>query len=75
MFDRIRDILASQLDLDVDTITEDSDIMDDLGADSLDLVEFITELESEFGLMIPQDSMEGVRTVGQVSDLLEERLR
>lgn len=74
MFEKIRDMLASLLDLDVATITAESDIMDDLGADSLDLVEFITELESEFGIMIPQDSMEGVRTVGQVASLIEARL-
>ncbi len=74
MFEKIRDMLASLLELDVATITAESDIMNDLGADSLDLVEFITELESEFGIMIPQDSMEGVRTVGQVAALIEARL-
>lgn len=74
MFEKIRDMLASELDLDIDRITPDSDIMDDLGADSLDLVEFITELEAEFGVVIPQDELEDVRTVSQVADLIEEHL-
>jgi acyl carrier protein len=74
MFDKVRDILASQLDVDADSITMDTDIMEDLSADSLDLVEFITSLEQEFGIMIPQDSVQNVKTVGQVVELLESRL-
>jgi acyl carrier protein len=74
MFDKVRDILASQLDVDADSITMDTDIMEDFSADSLDLVEFITSLEQEFGIMIPQDSVQNVKTVGQVVELLESRL-
>ena len=72
MFEKIRDILASQLDIDKETITPDTDIMEDLAADSLDVVEFITSLESEFGIMIPQDSVNGVHTVGQVVEVVEK---
>ena len=72
MFEKIRDILASQLDVDKETITPDTDIAEDLSADSLDIVEFITSLESEFGIMIPQDSVQDVRTVGQVVEVVEK---
>ncbi|MGM9522677.1 MAG: acyl carrier protein [Oscillospiraceae bacterium] len=72
MFEKIRDILASQLDVEADVITPDTDIMEDLAADSLDLVEFITSLESEFGIMIPQDAVQDVKTVGQVVEIIEK---
>ena len=72
MFEKIRDILASQLDIEAEKITPETDIMEDLAADSLDLVEFITSLESEFGIMIPQDSVQDVHTVGQVVDLISK---
>lgn len=75
MFEKIRDILASQLDIDKETITPDTDIVEDLSADSLDVVEFITALESEFGIMIPQDSIQDVHTVGQVVEVIEKTVK
>ena len=75
MFEKIRDILASQLDIDKETITLDTDIVEDLSADSLDVVEFITALESEFGIMIPQDSIQDVHTVGQVVEVIEKTVK
>ena len=75
MFEKIRDILASQLDIDKETITPDIDIVEDLSADSLDVVEFITALESEFGIMIPQDSIQDVHTVGQVVEVIEKTVK
>ncbi len=75
MFEKIRDILASQLDIDKETITPETDIIEDLSADSLDVVEFITALESEFGIMIPQDSIQDVHTVGQVVEIIEKTVK
>ncbi len=72
MFDKIRDILSSLLDVDPDVITPETDIKADLNADSLDIIEIISELEGEFGIMIPQDHLENVSTVAQVCDLVEE---
>lgn len=72
MFEKIRDMLASQLDFDADQITPDSDIIDDLNADSLDLIEFVSDLESEFDITIPQDKLDGIHTVGQIAELIEE---
>ena len=72
MFEKVCEILAQQFDVDVESITPDTDIMVDLAADSLDLVEFLTELEAEYSIMIPQDSVQNVRTVGEVVELLED---
>ena len=71
MFERIRAILAEQLLIDENTITLDSDIADDLGADSLDIIEFLNTLEDEYDIVISQDAVKDVRTVGQVIEVLE----
>jgi len=72
MFEHIRDLLADQLCIDKDKITPDTDIADDLGADSLDIIEFLNTLEDEYDITIAQDSVKDVRTVGQVVELLEQ---
>jgi acyl carrier protein len=73
-FDLIAQKLAEQLDIDVDTISVDSDIFDDLGADSLDAVELIMALEDEFGLTIDPDDAEQLLTVGEVAELIDRLL-
>lgn len=57
VFDRIREYLADQLDVDPDKITPDSDIVEDFGADSLDVVDMITTLSDEFGVDIPDEEI------------------
>ena len=74
VFDRIREYLADQLDVDPDKITPDSDIVEDFGADSLDVVDMITTLSDEFGVDIPDEEIETFHTVGDVVNYLEERL-
>jgi len=74
MFEKIRDILASQLDVDADIIKPETDIAEDLGADSLDVVELLTSLEDEFGIVIPQDSVQNVKTVGDLVELIEKQV-
>ena len=71
-FEKIRDILAEQLDLSADSITMDSSIKDDLGADSLDIVDLTMSLEDEFDLEIPDEAIENIRTVGDVVRYIEE---
>jgi len=68
MFETIRSILASQLDIEEETITRDTDIIDDLGADSLDLAELMTMLEEEYGFIITDDDVHELRTVGDVEE-------
>ncbi len=74
VFDRIREYLADQLDVDPDKITPDSDIVEDFGADSLDVVDMITTLSDEFGVEIPDEEIENFHTVGDVAQYVEDRL-
>lgn len=72
IFDRVREIIASQLDVEEDSITMDSDILEDFGADSLDLVDLVMSFEDEFGVEVPDDEVEKFHTVGDVVKYLEE---
>ena len=65
-FEKIRALLAEQLDVDPAKITMDSDIMSDFEADSLDIVDMVMTLEDEFGIEVPDDAIESLRTVGDV---------
>ena len=65
-FEKIRDIIAEKMDLDPSEITEESSFKDDLGADSLDLLELVMALEEEFGIEIPTEDLEQIATVGDV---------
>ncbi len=71
MFEKVRDILADQLEINPDTITMDTNIMEDLGADSLDVVELIMALESEFGIMINDETAATLVTVSEIVKFLE----
>ena len=71
-FEKVRAILAEQLDLDIDSISMDSAIIDDLGADSLDIVDLVMTLEDEFDSEIPDEAIENKKTVGDVVHFLEE---
>ena len=71
MFEQIRDILAKQLQIDADKITMTTDIADDLGADSLDVVEMLMTIEEEFGVTVPDDDVMAFKTVGDVVAYLE----
>lgn len=64
IFNKIKDMIADNFDVDKDKITEDTNFMDDLDADSIDLVEFILQLEDEFGAEIPDDEAEKIKTIG-----------
>jgi acyl carrier protein len=63
---RIRTIVAEQLGVKLDEITEDASILDDLGADSLDVVELVMAIEEEFDIEVPDEDVEGIRTVGDM---------
>ena len=74
VFERIREYLADQLDVEPEKITPDSDIVENFGADSLDVIDMITTLSDEFGVEIPDEDIENFRTVGDVVSYVEERL-
>ena len=69
--ERVIDIVAEQLDVSKDKITRESSFVNDLGADSLDTVELVMELEEEFDLNIPDDAAEKIQTVGQAVEHIE----
>jgi acyl carrier protein len=66
----MRDVLASELDVDAGKVTADARFKEDLDADSLDLVEVVLALEEKFGIEIPDDEIAGVKTVGEAADLV-----
>ena len=72
VFERIREIICDQLDLEEDKVTMDSDIMEDFEADSLDVVDLVMSIEDESGLEVPDDQIENFRTVGDVVRYIEE---
>lgn len=73
-FERIRELLAEQLDIEADKITMESDILEDFEADSLDVVDMVMTLEDEFGVEIPDEEIENFRTVGDVVKFVEENI-
>ena len=72
VFERIREIICDQLDLEEDKVTMESDIMEDFEADNLDVVDLVMSIEDEFGLEVPDDQIENFRTVGDVVRYIEE---
>lgn len=71
LFEKVRDILAEQLEIDPETITLDTNIVDDLDADSLDFVEMITSIEDEFDIVVTDEKVGDFKTVRQVVEFLE----
>ena len=69
--ERVIDIVAEQLGVEKDKITPDTSFVNDLGADSLDTVELVMELEEEFDINIPDDAAEKIQTVGQAVEYIE----
>ncbi|MBQ7874175.1 MAG: acyl carrier protein [Oscillospiraceae bacterium] len=74
VFEKVREILCEQLELDPDDITLDTNIIDDLGADSLDLVDFAMSLEDYFDKEIPDEDLERIKTIGDVVSYIENSL-
>jgi acyl carrier protein len=72
IFEKVRDVLAKQFEVDPETITPDTNLLDDLGADSLDVVELIMSVEDEFGIVIDDDAASNLLTVRQIVDFIEK---
>ena len=72
MFERVRDMLAEALNIAAEKITMDSNVIEDLGADSLDMVELLSRLEDEEGITIPEEDLDGLTTVGDIVRELEK---
>lgn len=70
--EEVRALIAKQLDVDPETITKDSRLIEDLKADSLDVVELIMDLEQEYSITIPDEELPNIRTVGDIVAYLEK---
>lgn len=73
IFEKVKSIIVDQLDVDEAKVTMGASIQDDLGADSLDIVDLVMSFEEEFDLEIPDDQVENIKTVGDVVKYIEEK--
>jgi len=64
IFDKVKEVIVEQLNVEEDDVTAEASFIDDLGADSLDIVELVMALEESFGISIPDEEAEGIKTVG-----------
>jgi acyl carrier protein len=74
-FERVKKVLVEQLDVSEDEVTPQASIVDDLGADSLDVVEIIMGLEEEFDIEIPDEDAEKITTVQQIINYVDEKAK
>lgn len=73
MLEKIKEIIAEQLSVEAETITEATSFKEDLGADSLDLFELVMSLEEEYNIEIPSEDLESITTVGAVMEYLKNK--
>ena len=74
IFEKVKTVIVEQLGIDEASVRMDSSFLDDLGADSLDIVEFIMALEEEFGIEIPDEDVEKIVTVTDVVEYISENI-
>ncbi len=75
MLEKVQAMLAEALNIPVEKVTPDANILKDLGADSLDLIELLTQLEDDYGIVIPDDEVEGLVTVADVAVEIEKLIK
>ena len=75
VYDKVCEFLSGQLGIDASEIRPESKVIDDLGADSLDLVELLTEMESEYNIIITDERARELTTVGEIAQFLEEIIK
>lgn len=71
VLEKVKAILAEQFDVEEDKVTADTDLQEDLGADSLDVVDLLMSIEDEFGVEVPHDEIENIKTVGSLVSYIE----
>jgi len=71
--EKVKQVIVEQLSVNPDEVTDDASFIEDLGADSLDIVELVMELEEQFGVDIPDEEAEKILTVGEAIKYIEER--
>ena len=71
--DKVKELVAQQLNKSVEEITEDKEVVKDLGADSLDVVEMLMSLEEEFDITVPEEDAVNIKTVGDIVKLIDSK--
>lgn len=74
VFEKVMEILCEQLDVEEDKVTPEALIIDDLGADSLDIVDLVMSFEEEFDIEIPDEDVENIKTVGDMVKYIENKI-
>jgi acyl carrier protein len=74
VFDEIREILADQLDVNMDDITMESNLSDDLGADSLDAIDIVMSIEDQYSIEVPDETIETMKTVEDIVVFVESNI-
>ena len=72
VFEKVKKILCDQLDLEEEQVTEEAEVIEDLGSDSLDIVDLVMTLEEEFDTEIPDEDIENLKTVGDIVKYIED---
>ena len=73
IFEKVKNALAEQFEVNPDTITPETNLIDDLGADSLDVVDLVMAIEDEFSVEIPEDEVENIKLVGDIVKYIEDK--
>ena len=73
IFDKLKELVVDQLGVEEDEVTMEAAMQDDLGADSLDLVDLVMSVEEEFGVKVADEDLENIKTVGDIVNYIEER--
>ncbi len=71
--EKVKSLIASQLNIPVEKVNDESKLVEDLGADSLDIVEMLMTLEEEFGISIPDEETANMKTVGEIIKVIENK--
>ena len=72
LLEKVKAVIVEQLNVEEDDVVEDASFIDDLGADSLDIVELVMALEEEFGISIPDEEAENIKTVGDAANYISK---
>lgn len=75
MFEKVCAVLSEQLNVPADSIKPTDDVMNDLNADSIDIVEMLMNLEDEYGVKLPEESFDNIKTVQDIVDALEQLVK
>ncbi len=74
VLEKVKAILSEQFDVEEDSITPDTSIADDLGADSLDVVDLLMSIEDEFEIEVPDEEIDNIKTVGELVKYIEDNV-